>query len=159
MSMSENRWLHDLPYDFPHRGERNMEAFLKFVDNYAIETYYTGIPLWPKMLPNKFQKIVELTEVEDVPYSLSYEMYIRWDGSRVFVAHISNDDYLDWVIQDITKFAEFRGMKVDFLPFGDSWYNNGVSRTVLMEVYDLKRYTEYIEEFRTYDQKKNRHYI
>lgn len=158
MEMTAHRWLCDLPYDFQWRGG-NMDVFLKFVEAFGIEKYYTGVPLWPKMFGRKYQQITYLTDFEEVPYAVSYEMYVRWDGSRVFVAHFGGDDIMDWVRMDVHNFADFRGMKVEFLKQEYSWYNAGVSETAVFEIYDEPRYLEYIEEHRGYDPKRSKHWI
>ena len=159
MNDNERYWVNELKFDFIHIDE-NREIFLEFVREFDIETFYTGLHLWPKMYSNKFARISELSDYEKVPYASQTEMYVRYDGSRVLVAHFTNESIdFDELERMVYYFAEDRGLSATWLSFDESWYNVGVSLTCVFEIIDLDLYLGYIEENREYDPKLNKHYI
>lgn len=160
MNDNERYWLNELKFDFIHIKE-NREIFLEFVREYDIETFYTGLPLWPKMYSNKFARISELSDYEKIPYASQTEMYVTYSGDRVLVAHFNDMESvsISELEQMIHYFADDRGLSYTWLSYDESWYNVGVSITCVFEIVDLDRYLGYIEENREYDSKLNKHYI
>lgn len=158
--MVEAYWINNLKYDFIHLDE-NREIFMAFVDEYGIEKFYTGLPLWPKMYSNKFVRISELSDYEKIPYASQVEMYERYDGSRVLVAHFNTFENVSFeeLDQMIHYFALDRGLSYEWLSYDESWFNVGVSLTCVFEIEDLDLYLDYIKQNKEYDSKLNKHYI
>lgn len=152
--MDEKYWLNIVKYGFINE-EINRNVFLEWVNEFNIEKVYTGLPLWPKMSGRKNQRISQLSDQESIPYSLSSEMYIKYNGSRVLVSHFYGENLNHMDEREIEDFFTDRGMNFYWLSYDESWLNPGVSISIVVEIEDEDIYLNYIKSHSQYDSKNN----